>query len=80
MNFLKLVKNSVSNIFFFLDLPSIASLCLANKRLYEIGCSDLLWKRKFVSQFQNLPQNQSKRFSRIRSFLFPFQFFDSFEK
>ena len=65
MNFSKLDKNCVSQIFFFLDLYSIGCLSRVNKRLNEIGCSDLLWKKKYEIYFGDLSSNQSqqKRFS-----------------
>ena len=65
MKLVDLNKNCVSHIFFFLDLSSLGRMCLANKRMNEIGCSDLLWKKKYQTHFGNLPENQSKRFKII---------------
>ena len=60
MDFSSLNKNCISHIFFFLDLGSIARSSRVNKRLNEIGCSDLLWKKKYLDQFGNLPSSQSE--------------------
>eukprot|EP01091_Cochliopodium_minus_P017650 TRINITY_DN696_c0_g2_i1.p1 TRINITY_DN696_c0_g2~~TRINITY_DN696_c0_g2_i1.p1 ORF type:complete len:245 (-),score=41.36 TRINITY_DN696_c0_g2_i1:26-760(-) len=57
----RLDKNSVSQIFRFLDLKSHNSFSRINKRIYEISCLDLIWKTKYQLYFNFLPSNKSDR-------------------
>ena len=52
MNLEKLDRNCLSHIFHFLDLSSLNNLSRVNKRMQEIGSSDLVWKKKYELYFQ----------------------------